>query len=210
MQTLQTAFDNTSAKETVDALTQRVDATDSAKEHLQRSARRITNTVTALEEKVQTLIDKPSDPAIDILRGNLERVTTQQSSIQTSVGDAQRNAASAKEATDSFDLQMTSLRALVDVLEHDVDGMDTRLGKIPVQVEYNALKYRIDKINDDKNDMVGTLQTMSESAKLLDREVYRTILKPPDPVIAQMRRDLSAVIARQENIEKSLAGGRRV
>jgi chromosome segregation ATPase len=209
VQTMQTALDNTPAKERVDTIAQRVDTLDNAKEDLLTSMRTMKSTATALEGKVQTLTDKPADPAIATLRSVLDRVTTQQTAMQTSVTDAQRNAASAQELAQSFAQRMGTTRALVNTLERDVDALDARLANIPVQDEYDELERRITAFNDDKFDMMRTVQTMAESAALLDREVHRSILKPPDPAIAQLRRDLNAVMTRQEVIEKSLAGGRR-
>ena len=82
--------------------------------------------------------------------------------------------------------------------------------KIPVQEEYDELKYRIDRMNDDKNELIGKMQALSESSAILDREVHRTIFAPPNPAIALLRRDLNAVITRQADIETKLAHGARV
>lgn len=51
------------------------------------------------------------------------------------------------------------------------------------------------------------MQKMFDATSLLDREVLRTILQPPNPIIALLRRDLDAVITRQSEIQKNLASG---
>lgn len=92
----------------------------------------MTNTVTALEEKMQTIIDKPSDPTVDTLRADLEEVVKQQLLMQTSLTAAEGLAVSATETTQTFSLQMTKLRVLINTIDEEVDAMDSRLTKIPV------------------------------------------------------------------------------
>ena len=132
VETMRTAGENMAAKEQLDALALRVDTLESAKEHLRRAARRMTNTVTALEEKMQTIIDKPSDPTVDTLRADLEEVVKQQLLMQTSLTAAEGLAVSATETTQTFSLQMTKLRVLINTIDEEVDAMDSRLTKIPV------------------------------------------------------------------------------